>query len=162
MDGRPTGAISLHHALSFDEGPHEQNGRAGQRVFLGHAWLSFLPEILREHLKMKTGRMWDFTYQGFYAIFEEGLSTLGLGKLVPNQLRHSGASIDAYGRRRSQDEIRRRGHWEALKSVARYEKSGRLELTWNQFGATKRAFMEACQLHLKGTLRGLSVPVLRE
>ena len=35
VDGRPAGAISLYHALSCDEGPHEQNGGAGQRGFVG-------------------------------------------------------------------------------------------------------------------------------
>jgi hypothetical protein len=96
-----------------------KTGEQDNGVFLDTTWLGFLPEVLREHVKMKTGRMWDFAYQGFYAIFEEGVTTLGLGKLVPYQLRHSGAAIDAYGRCRSQEEIRRRGHWKALKSVAR-------------------------------------------
>ena len=137
-----------------------KKGKQDNRVSLETALLSFLPEVLREHLRMKANA-WNFTYQGLYAVLKKSVATVCSGRLEPFQLRQ-GASIDAYGQCHGREKIRCRGRWRTLTRVARYEKFGRLELTWNQFGATKRAFMEACQLHLKGTLRGLSDPVLRE
>mgnify|MGYP003334289348 CR=1 FL=1 len=42
-------------------------------------------------------------------------------------LRHSGASADMRQRRRSLDEIKRRGRWRADGSLRRYEKGGRAQ-----------------------------------
>ena len=131
-----------------------KTGEQDSGIFLDATRMSLLAEILQDYLKDKTGKMWDSTYQAFYAIFKQGVAALGLGNLLPYQLRHSGASMNACLRARSQEEIRRRGHWRALKSVARYEKSGRLELTWKQFPLAKRVSMEACELHLEDILKG--------
>ena len=50
--------------------------------------------------------------------------------LVPYQARHSAASEDVELRRRSLAEVKRRGNWRSDKSVHRYEKHGRLAMTW--------------------------------
>ncbi|CAE7187344.1 unnamed protein product [Symbiodinium necroappetens] len=52
--------------------------------------------------------------------------------IMPHILRHSGASNDMFHKRRSLNEIQKRGRWQARKSVARYEKHALLLKRWEQ------------------------------
>eukprot|EP00959_Pyramimonas_sp_CCMP1952_P431246 9032033-Pyramimonas_sp.AAC.1 len=58
-------------------------------------------------------------------MFVKAAVALGF-KMVPYQGRHSGISIDRAHRTRSLDERMKRGLRKATKSIARYEKAGRL------------------------------------
>ncbi|CAE7204167.1 unnamed protein product [Symbiodinium sp. CCMP2592] len=52
--------------------------------------------------------------------------------IMPHILRHSGASNDMFHKRRSLNEIQKRGRWQARKSVTRYEKHALLLKRWEQ------------------------------
>ena len=47
-------------------------------------------------------------------------------RVTPHLARHGGASEDFFRRKRSLDEIQKRGRWRDKRSVTRYEKSGML------------------------------------
>ena len=57
--------------------------------------------------------------------------------IMPHIFRHSGASNDMFHKRRSLEEIQKRGRWAARKSVTRYEKHALLLKRWEQ-AAPKR------------------------
>ena len=65
-------------------------------------------------------------------VFKEAAAAAGLGcfAMCPHVVRHSAACNDFYHGRRSLPEIMKRGRWAATKSVARYEKSGRMLAMW--------------------------------
>ena len=59
--------------------------------------------------------------------------------VVRHILRHSGASNDAFHKRRLLPEIQKSGRWQAKKSVARYEKHALLLKRWEQAPPNRRA-----------------------
>ena len=69
--------------------------------------------------------------------------------IVPYQARHSGASIDASRRLRPLLEVQKRGRWQTMKSVTRYEKGGRLAETWKTLTAAQKRHFEVCENNLE-------------
>ena len=92
-----------------------------------------------------------------------GLAARRIGvPLVPYQGRHSGASIDAARRHRPLLEIQKRGRWASLKSVTRYEKSGKLSETWRSLTPIQRRHFEVCEGAIERAVlhrRGLPPPL---
>ena len=69
--------------------------------------------------------------------------------VVPYQGRHSGASLDASRRLRPLLEVQKRGRWQTMKSVVRYEKGGRLAETWKTLSAAQKRHFELCESSLE-------------
>jgi hypothetical protein len=106
--------------------------------------MRWLPAVLALHLQGKTGRIWEFTYKAFADSFRLACSALAI-KLVPYQARHSGASIDRFSESRSLLEVQKRGFWKSVKSLTRYEKAGRLVLSWQKHSTEQQQQFEAAE-----------------
>jgi len=82
---------------------------------------------------------------------------LGL-KIVPR----SGAVLGAPAKRRTLQEIQKRGRWAAHKSVIRYEKTGRIQEAWRHHSARQQEYFTRCEQAVEVvfvTGRGLPAPV---
>ena len=97
---------------------------------------------------MQLNERWSFAYPGFLASFKRACNLVGI-RAVPYQARHSGASIDRLKEVRTLGEVQKRGRWMSHKSVARYEKGGRL-------GEQMNRLPKALQEHLGRCLSGLA------
>ena len=73
--------------------------------------------------------MWDFEYGEYLSTFKAAANRLQIN-LSPYQTRHSGPSIDRAKKLRTLHEVQKRGNWRSNKSVLRYEKAGRLSLSY--------------------------------
>ncbi len=82
-----------------------------------------------------------------------------LGRQTLYVLRHSGASVDTWLRRRTQDELQRRGRWKSSVSIRRYEKGGRLVERLHRFPAATMAFAESSMTKLGKVLQGRCAPL---
>ena len=60
---------------------------------------------------------------------------------------------------RTLDEVQRRGFWKSPKSVQRYEKSGRLTVSWSKHSANQQAFFIRCRDEVENILMGFPVPI---
>ena len=65
--------------------------------------------------------------------------------IVPHQGRHSGAALDALGKRRTLQDIQKRGRWASHKSVFRYEKTGRIQEAWRHHSARQQEYFTRCE-----------------
>ena len=72
--------------------------------------------------------------------------------VMPHILRHSGASNDAFHKRRLLQEIQKRGRWQAKKSVTRYEKHALLLKRWEQAPSNRHALIRRRSQALPGKL----------
>ena len=52
--------------------------------------------------------------------------------------------MDVANRVRTLDTVRKRGRWQSAKSVARYEKSGRLQDTWRELNDRQKNYLLLC------------------
>ena len=83
--------------------------------------------------------LFDFTAGMWGQMVTRVLANLQIDrKFVLYLLRHSGASNDAFHKRRTIQEIKRRGRWLSDRSVRRYEKSGRLSEQLASLSITQR------------------------
>ena len=87
-------------------------------------YMKLVDRNLFEHLSLERYEQW----------FKAAARTLHYKTqcVMPHILRHSGASNDAFHKRRTLLEIQKRGRWQAKKSVARYEKHALLLKRWEQ------------------------------
>ena len=105
--GRPSKTMQFQDSVLLDS-PHRR-------------WLSGLV------LQLSRGRqglqLFDFKYPAWLKEFKAAASELGLDELDPvlHLLRRTGPSDDYLGRRRSLEDIQRRGRWSAASCVRRYE-----------------------------------------
>ena len=84
-------------------------------------------------------------------------------KVVPYQMRHSGASIDMARRWRRLADVQKRGQWKTTRSVARYEKHARLAATWATLSSAQQNVFLVCEAQLADIILGRASPVdLRE
>ena len=74
-------------------------------------------------------RAFDFGYPVFCRTFAQTTAELQI-EVVPYQGRHSGINIDLAMGLRSLGAAAKRGRWQSMKSVRRYEKAGRLNGSW--------------------------------
>ncbi|CAK0838221.1 unnamed protein product, partial [Prorocentrum cordatum] len=122
-----------------------KTGEADDTVVMGSTRTPWLDHVF-EHLSQGPGeeRIFPWDYSQFYQMFVQAASALGY-KMAPCQGRHSGISIDRAHRERSQDECMKRGRWRAAKSVARYEKAGRVNDARRELSAEQQAHALDCE-----------------
>ena len=113
---------------------------------LDSVWIQFLMPIVEQLSKgSRSQKVFPFSYGQFLKVFVEAKQRLQISQLVPYQMRHSGASIDYAMSYRTTSEIQRRGGWRQAKSVARYERSGRLGHSMMKYTASQIAHFENCE-----------------
>jgi hypothetical protein len=73
--------------------------------------------------------VWGFQAAKFLDAWRECVVRLGLQEfmLSPYQARHGGASRDYIMHKKSEEEIRARGHWSTVSSARIYRKPGRIQ-----------------------------------
>jgi len=96
--------------------------------------------------------LFGFSYPSFLSCFQAAVATLKQPKVVPYQLRHSGPSCARAAGARSQAEIKKRGQWKADRSVARYEKAGRLTSQGHLIPPEIWAYLRIAELQLPEVL----------
>jgi len=90
-------------------------------------WITVLLEALKS--RHPNSPLWDFEYGEYLSTFKAAANRLQIN-LSPYQTRHSGPSIDRAKKLRTLHEVQKRGNWRSNKSVLRYEKAGRLSLSY--------------------------------
>jgi len=95
-------------------------------------------------------RVFTFSYPQMYTVFRKVVKFLGRPDTVPYQTRHSGPSIDVAASERSLAETQKRGQWKSIKSVRRYEKSGRLAAMSHRLSCDVQAYMRECEKRCEG------------
>jgi hypothetical protein len=122
-------------------------------VVWDHAFLQrMVPYLDTWHARPTAGPIWDFSYQQLTREFKAIADELGLESIVPYALRHTGASMDALNGWRPLGTIQKRGRWRCHKSVARYEKAGRVGLGYGKIRKPVRRWLEACAAGLASFL----------
>jgi len=118
-----------------------KTGTFDESVLIGdvcHHWLNDMMRLLYNKAMNGTGhgqstRLFPtLTLNRYERLFRRCCAALGLGKLniTPHVVRHSGASNDRFHKRRPLREVKKRGHWKADASVARYEKAALVLSSW--------------------------------
>ena len=97
-------------------------------------------------------RVFSFTYVDYCKQFRETRRRLGVPILVPYAARHSGPSVDRALNLRTSEEVRKRGQWAQHRSMARYEKAGRLAATARSYTAELAAHLRLCEAHVEGVM----------
>ena len=92
-------------------------------------------------------RVWGFTYPAYLHVLDD-IDAVMKVKVVPYQLRHSGANHDRLHRLRSQDEVMKRGRWKTMQSVLRYKKHGRVQVAANNYRAEVSYYDSLCVARL--------------
>ena len=119
-------------------------------------WLKWLEEclpILRGDAAPEP--LWGFTYREVVKEFIRIRTLFGIPDLVPYGLRHAGASLDRSSRSRTLLEVQKRGRWQQLRSVQRYEKGGRLAATAATYSSNFVAYAKTCEKYLDQYVLGL-------
>jgi hypothetical protein len=95
---------------------------------LGHRfWINKVVEILFHRTKPGESLFGSLSLAQYEERFRQASRKLKLpASITPHQLRHSGPSCDVLGKVVTLKEAKKRGRWLSDKSVARYEKHGRL------------------------------------
>jgi len=155
---------SLHLFPSRTTVARSKTGEADDTVVMDSSRTPWLDHVLK-HLSQgpPEERIFPWEYSQFYQMFVQAAAALGF-KMAPYQGRHSGISIDRAHRERSLDECMKRGRWKAPKSVARYEKAGRLNDAWRELSAAQQDHALYCERQLEECLvrgRPLPMPPLR-
>eukprot|EP00959_Pyramimonas_sp_CCMP1952_P015016 318008-Pyramimonas_sp.AAC.1 len=100
------------------------------------------------------------SYPQSLGLFRKAALNIGVDA-VPYQGRHSGASLDRAANRHSQEEVQKRGMWAAMRSVKRYEKSGRLNESWECLSDETKAHCVTASRQLEDVLllgRAAAIP----
>jgi len=155
----PTSQGVPHWSLSLfpvERGDMSKTGQVDEGVTLDCPEIQFLVPILKELRAMPPDTLIvGMTYLEFLAAFRSATNELRIA-LVPSQARHSGASMDRTYNRRSQSEVQRMGRWLATKSVRRYEKRNRLNISWNSLEISQQEHSLECQQSAASVFLGTS------
>ena len=158
----PVGGVSRHWSLLLapeELGIPTKVGALDDSLQLDMRELKWLDVVWREiSAKPATERAFPFSYQDLLADVQAAGATLGL-KLVPYQLRHSGASHDRLRGLRGLPEVMKRGRWRKLKSVTRYEKHARVGLEFGKLDARTRSHCVRCESVLADAFLGRQAPL---
>ncbi|CAK0800111.1 unnamed protein product, partial [Prorocentrum cordatum] len=103
-------------------------------------WMCHIFKALKD--RQSSRPLLDLSYPQFLCLFRRAATNIGVD-VVPYQGRHSGASLDRATGRRPLEEVQKRGRWAAMSSVKRYEKSGRLNESWEKLGDASKAHCAA-------------------
>ena len=125
----------------FQLGSATKTGKFDDSVLVAdksdRSWLTKAMELyVRKHPDKLFPRLTLAKYESWFK--QAGVKLRCKTKCVmPHILRRSGASNDAFHKRRSLLDIQKRGRWEAKKSVSRYEKHALLQKRWEQAAADR-------------------------
>jgi len=165
----PVRGMSRYGAIIIapeDVGVTTKTGETDDSVLLDCSWMPWLhtvAESLSQARASGSENLFDFDYPTFCGEFNDALAELDMTRLgvVPYAWRHSGPSIDRAQNRRTLAEVQKRGRWKQQKSVARYEKAGRLGMTIRDLTSEQVAFCEMCDRHLGDFICGRRTPLRR-
>ena len=131
-------------------------GAQEDSVLLDSSYTQFLNPLLEELAsgEDQTERVWTFDYPEYLAVFKQATKDLGLN-VVPYEARHSGPSIDRAKNWRTAADVKKRGMWAALSSVARYEKPARLAASWNKLSLEQRTTCSLAETYMREIFLGL-------
>ena len=103
-------------------------------------------------------KVWNFDYSDLVHVWRNACRALRLTAYVPYQLRHGGPSHDRLQQTRSLEAIQKRGRWKQLRSVARYEKAGRVAQEAMKLSLHLRRYGKRVLQQLKEILSGRLPP----
>ena len=102
--------------------------------------------------------LWSFSYPEVAKIFSTAASSLGV-PFTPYMLRHSGPSWDRLQNLRTLAEVQKRGMWQSMRSIIRYEQAARSLSEYQKLPAQIRVHCEAVSGNLRRhEISGLPVP----
>ena len=121
--------------------------------------LGVVMKYLMSHCKRPSAKLFrGLTLRDYNSSIKEACEKLGLQhlKLTPHVLRHSGPSSDICHKVRSLKAIQQRGRWASPKSVARYQKPGRMLMLhqlvpqhiWDRTKSCRRDAIKFFQQHV--------------
>eukprot|EP00933_Yihiella_yeosuensis_P058885 TRINITY_DN59656_c0_g1_i1.p2 TRINITY_DN59656_c0_g1~~TRINITY_DN59656_c0_g1_i1.p2 ORF type:complete len:186 (+),score=21.79 TRINITY_DN59656_c0_g1_i1:54-611(+) len=129
-------------------------------------WLAYALESLWKATPANSLLFADLSLASFEHCMRKTMQKLGLEdlSLTPYTARHGSASLDHYANTMSLREIQRRGRWKSQASVARYNKSGKLQRQVNKLTNIQIRNAEDIEVNLEGRLIKTinHLPVLRE
>ena len=143
-----------------------KTGQTDDSVLFDCSWMPWLDQIAAELSQPTSGSsesVFSFDDPSFCAEFNDALAELDMTRLavVPCAWRHSGPSIDRSQNRRTLAEGQKRGRWKQPRSVARYEKAGRLAMSIRDLTSEQIAYCEMCDRHLDDFICGRRTPLHR-
>ena len=135
-----TPAVIFH---SSDRGEVSKTGAADDTIMIDAkcpAHVGRLVRLLRSATPLTQRVFDDLTLSKYEVQVRAAAVALSLPaeKFVPHAFRHSGPSNDFYNKRRDILEIQMRGRWASHRSVARYQKAGRLLGFWQSLKPAAR------------------------
>ena len=126
-----------------ERGLYTKTGQQDDTVVIDDRCPAYLSGIVKElAARAPSERIFgDLTLSGFETAVKGAAHRLGYKyfAIVPHTFRHSGPSNDMYHKRRKLPEIQKRGRWKSVRSVARYEKSGRLLRQWGRLTPSQQS-----------------------
>ena len=141
---RPVMVLTLHPA---ELQASSKSGEYDETVVVDERWLVDLLTMLKQRHR-PTDPLLPIGGLEWQKLFGDAQEKLGIVKVLGKQtlyvLRHSGASADAWLRRRSLEEIQRRGRWRAASSTRRYEKGGRISERFNRCSVPIQRYAVKC------------------
>ncbi|CAK0819536.1 unnamed protein product, partial [Prorocentrum cordatum] len=87
-------------------------------------WMDAIDQVFSRR-PQGSERLLDWSYREYVGVFRRAAANLNW-TVVPDQGRRTGASADRAENLRTQEQAMKRGRWQALRSVRRYEKAGRV------------------------------------
>ncbi|CAK0831182.1 unnamed protein product [Prorocentrum cordatum] len=148
-----------------EEGLREKAGLVDVSLELDSPWIRFLDHVLRQMKREKHPEyLWNFTCPEYCKMFSLRLQDLPVrAKLVPYQMRLSGASVYMARRWGRLADVQKRRQWKANRSVVRYEKHARLAATWTTRSCAQQNVFLVCGAQLADIILDRASPVdLRE
>jgi len=155
---RPAPSVTEHWCLLLNPEEHPARSKTGtfdDSLVLDSAYLRpWSAPLMRQLTSRPNNQMlWDFDYGQYAKVFGQIARQMGID-ITPYQLRHSGPSIDRSRNSRSLLEVQKRGRWKSHKSVARYEKSGRLAANFQMLPVVLQQHCLAAESHLVEVMLG--------
>ena len=120
-------------------------GASDDTIPLDSRRLRWLAPVLQELARRRPAhqRLLAHSYAAYLSLFRRTTQRLGV-QVVPYQARHSGASCDRAENVRSLEATQKRGQWASQKSVKRYEKAGRVNMSWQELSPELQAHCMHC------------------
>ncbi|CAK0789045.1 unnamed protein product [Prorocentrum cordatum] len=144
-----------------EEDRRGKTGLGDEALELDLPWIRFLDPVL--HRPEKEGRpecLWNFMYPEYWQRFSLRLQGLQVkAKVVPHQMRHSGASLDMARRWRRLADGQTRGQWKTTRSVALFENHARLATTRATLSSAPQSVFLVYEAQLADIILGRASPV---
>lgn len=163
---RPTSKQCKYWGIIFGNSDLDRVTKTGTQddtVLLDSLDRDYAPKVLQLVFKACKGPsdllFPDLTLAQYEALFRQAKSALGIRlELTPHSVRHSGPSVDALSKSRSQSEIQARGRWRTSKSILRYQKPGQMlarmgkiqQAVWDQAANALPRVLKKLQVFYKG------------